>query len=115
MEQPIAFTGQLFPERWYRRPSTWLLVAVAGLGLGFVALRTGFPVAGTAIVAVAAGCAIGAVMLIVRRHRAARAEIVAMIDANLAARDADPHHETEEDARQRAAVMAFRDRLSRPL
>ena len=115
MEQPIVFTARLRPERWYRRPSVWLAVALAAVCVAVVASRAGSPVAGMSLGAVAAASAIGAVVIVVRRHRAARAEIVAMIDENLALRDADPRHQTERDAAARAAILAMRDRLSRSL
>jgi hypothetical protein len=100
-------------EPWYRRPSTLILLGAFAFSASLVAWLGGYGTA--AIISLALGAALlgTGVVLMLRSYRAARAEMVAMIDANLAARDASAGSgESPEDARKRAEVIALRDRLA---
>ena len=97
------------PKRWYRRPRTWMLLAIAILAVAVVSSRP----TGLVLLGLAGLFALVSVLLTVRSRRAARAEMVGMNDAHLEARAAAQRPDTEEDARMRAKVLAMRQRLSR--
>ena len=101
------------PERWYRRPISWMAVAGIALGLALFSLLGGRPTVAVVFLGVAGLCAAGSALSFIQHLRVARAEMVAIIDANLAERAAHPRRETEEDAAKRAALIAYRQRLSR--
>jgi hypothetical protein len=111
MEETTRFIAQLrVPyEPWHRRPRTWMLAAITILPVALVASRS----AGAVLLGVAGLCALVSAVLTVRSLRAARAEMVGMIDAHLEARAAQQRPDSEEDARARAELQAIRQRLSR--
>jgi hypothetical protein len=90
-----------------------MFVALVALALAWVAAAAGAPAAGWSLLAIAGLCALASGLLVVRLHRAARAQMVGMIDAHLEARAAQGRPDTEDDARKRAEILAVRQRLSR--
>ena len=113
MHQVSMATVRRPTEGWHLRSSTWLAVAAVSVGAAFLASRVG-SASGVALgIGLAAVCALTAAVLTILRVRAARAEMVAMIDAHLAARDLHPLDDTEEEARQRISLSAARERIVR--
>ena len=97
----------------HRRPSTWLAVAVIALFAALYAVRVTTASLAMVLLGVAAVCVVTGVLLFMRARRAALSEMVSMIDAHLAAREAQPRHSPEEEARQRAEILQHRERVLR--
>jgi hypothetical protein len=95
-------------------PQRWISVAFGLVCVAFAAWAFGQRTAAGALVGAAGLVAIAGMVFAIRRLRGYRAALAATIDAHLAERDARGLGDTEEDAARRAAVVAFRDRLTGP-
>jgi len=113
----MRFTGHgtLSASRspWHLRPRTWMAAALIVLGFAFVSFVLGERTTGTVLVALAGPLFLVCFLLVGRELRAARAEAVAMIDANLAARAAHTWPDPAAEAAQRAEILAVRERFAR--
>jgi membrane protein implicated in regulation of membrane protease activity len=103
---------RLPPRPWHQRPDLWLIAAVVGAVIAVIDLVLAV---GTArwVLAAALACGVIGALLMRRELRAGRAQMIAMIDASIAARDADPRGSPEEQARIRAELMELRRRGGR--
>jgi hypothetical protein len=110
----VEIQGQLtrLPRPWYQRPDVWLMGAVAGAVIAVIDLVLGGGMAAW-VFAGAAACGVIGALIMRRELRAARVQIIAMIDANIAERDADPKGSPEDQVRVRAELMELRRRGGR--